>query len=256
MRRAVPLTLGALLLGGAQATDFTDLLVALRRARMLEVRGTATATVLFPPRAVPTRAGRALPLVVFRPALLQKNFNVTRAGEDTLAGRPVTRFDLIPKVGQAARWSLWIDQAWNLPLAYEERSADGTLARRAELTAVKAAPVKVMTTVPGVPDGLRAAVLAALPGLRFPAGFTPVTVFARPGGLEIPLTDGVNSLALVVSSRNVQGAPGVASQKTGGVFVWLVGNLPAAELSAALSGVRGADQAALGTFVNPAASKE
>ena len=54
------------------------------------------------------------------------------------------------KVGGAAHWSLWIDRAWNVPLAFEERRADGTVVRRAAFLKVNAAPVKVALPEPVV----------------------------------------------------------------------------------------------------------
>lgn len=244
------------LLGTAGASDLDDLLSALRQARTRAARGEAEVSVFFPPRTVPTRTAGGLPAVPFRPGLIAQNFSVTRADAPPVAERNVTRFDLTPRVGQAARWTLWVDREWNVPLAFEERMPDGTLARRAALTRVNARSAQRRAEVPP-PPGLRAAVLRALPGLRLPPGFTPVEVRPRTvgaGGLEVTLSDGVNVLALVVAPRNVKAAPGVASRRVGAQFVWLVGNLPDAPLQAALAGVRGADLAALGTFLPPAAS--
>lgn len=253
MRR---LLLAALLLtGGASAADADDLGAALRQARTLAARGQVEVTVLFPPRDAPTRRTNALPAVPFRPALLGRNFSVSRAGTEPVAGRPATRFELTPKRGQAARWTLWIDQAWNVPLAFEERMPDGALARRAVFLKVNPQPARVQVRVPAIPEGLRAAVLAAFPGLRLPPGFVPEGVRVRANGrVDVSLTDGVNVLALVVASRNVAAAPGVASRRAGGRFVWLVGNLPGAALTQALADVRAADPTVLGTFLPTADS--
>lgn len=250
--------LAALLLtGAAQAGDMDDLTSALRQARTLAARGTAEVSVFFPPRAVPTRQANALPVVPFRPALIARHFTVTRTDAPPLAGRDVTRFDLTPKVGQAARWSIWVDRAWNVPLAFEERRPDGTLARRAAFTRVNPAPARRPRPVPTVPAGLRPAVLAALPGLRFPPGFTPTAVEAREaGGVEVTLSDGINVLALVIAPRNVRAAPGVASRRVGPDFVWLVGNLPDAPLRQALAGLQAVQAGRLGTFLTARDSKE
>lgn len=255
------LVLAALLgAGGARADAADDLASALGRARTLAARGTVEVSVLFPPRAVaaalPRRPDR-LPFVPFRPALLRRHFTVTRSDAAPLAGRDVTRFDLTPKVGQAARWTLWVDRTWNVPLAFEERGADGTLARRAALTRVEGSPVRVRRPVPAASPGLRAAVLAALPGLRFPPGFTPTEVVSRAnGGLKVTLSDGANVLALVLAPRGVRTAPGVASRRVGTSFVWLVGNLPEAPLKSALAGIRAVEAGRLGTFLAPNASKK
>lgn len=255
MNRALALALALSVPAQAAAAD--DLAAALRQSRTLAARGEAEVSVYFPPRAVPTRTAARLPVVPFRPALLARHFNVTRQDAPaSIAGREVTRYDLTPKVGQAARWTLWIDRAWNVPLAYEERMPDGTLARRAALTRVLPQPVRVQTEVPPIPEGLRGAVLAALPGLRFPPGFVPVSAEPRAGGgVTVSLSDGINVLALVVAPRNVRAAPGVASRRVGGRFVWLVGNLPGGPLRNALSAIREVDETPLGTFLPAPDSK-
>jgi len=278
LRLQAAVLLGALSLAGAaqaqtsgqtsgppseSSTPAEELMAALRKARTLAARGTAEVSVFFPPRTVPTRTARALPVVPFRPALIERHFTVTRREAPPVVGRDVTRFDLVPKVGQAARWTLWVDRAWNIPLAFEERMPGGTLARRAAFSEVSPQPARVQAPVPPIPPGLRAAVLAALPGLRFPPGFTPTAAGPRPGGgLEVTLSDGANVLALVLAPRNVRAAPGVASRRVGGVgapatrFVWLVGNLPDGPLRGALTGVRGVEEARVGTFLVPQSSQE
>ncbi|WP_211248884.1 transcriptional regulator [Deinococcus frigens] len=242
--------------GAADASGADDLLAALKQARTLEARGTVEVTVLFPPRDLPTKTAGALPRVPFRPGLITRNFNISRAGQEAVAGRTTTRFELTPKVGQAARWTLWIDLEWNIPLAYQESFPDGTPARRAVFQQVSAQPARVKVALPALPQGLRPAVLAALPGLRLPAGIQPVGVRSRPnGGLEVSLTDGVNVFALVTAPRGVRAAPGIASRKVGGGFVWLVGNLPQNVLETALAKVGRGDTAGLGTFLKVDASK-
>ncbi|MBZ9753318.1 transcriptional regulator [Deinococcus sp. HMF7604] len=246
MRRALALL--TLLGSAAQAADVDDVLNALKRARTLVARGQAEVTVLFPPREVPTRRAAALPVLTVRPALVQQNFAVTRLGAAAVAGRPAVLFELIPKVGQAARWRLWVDEVWKVPLAFEERSAGGDLARRAVFTKVGATLTRQALAQPPLPGGLADALARALPGLRLPPGFVPSGIGARPAGREVTLTDGLNTLTLVVARRNVKAAPGVASRRVGGAYVWLVGNLPHNELNAALAGIRRADEAPLGTF--------
>ncbi|SMB96240.1 transcriptional regulator [Deinococcus hopiensis] len=255
MRRGAWLV--ALLPVTAGASDLDDLTAVLRQARTHTARGTVEVSVFFPPREVPTRLASVLPTVPFRPALLGKNFNVTQQPASPVAGRDVTRFALVPKVGQAARWTLWVDRTWNVPLAFEERMPDGTLARRATFTQIEPRLAARTLKVPGVPSGLGAALRAALPGLRPPPGFVPTAVATRKaGGLEVTLGDGANVLALVLAPRSVRAAPGVASRQVGGRFVWLVGNLPGTDLQAALSGIRRVDDTPLGTFLPPTDSKD
>ncbi|WP_243398217.1 transcriptional regulator [Deinococcus koreensis] len=260
MRRAAPLALllaSQALVSQAGASDLDDLLAALKKARSFAARGQVEVTVLFPPRAVPTRTVGALPALPIRPGLLGKTFEATRGEGEPVAGRPTVRYELNARAGQAARWTLWIDQEWNVPLAFEERTAQGELARRAVFQKVNAKLSRVNLGVSAPPAGLRAALLRAVPGLRLPAGFTPVEVRRREGGgLDVTLSDGLNVLALVTAPKSVRAAPGVATRRVGAGFVWLVGNLPPGELKRALEGVRGVDEAGLGTFVPVADSKE
>lgn len=247
--------LGTCLLGPyAAAADVDDLLVALKRARTFTARGQAEVTVYFPPRPEPTRRAAQLPAVPFRPGLLKRNFSVLRTDGDPVAGRAVSRYDLTPRNSGASRWTLWVDVAWQVPLAFEERRPGGELTRRAAFLKVNAALAKVSRPVAAVPAGLRAALLQALPGLRLPEGFTPVEVRRQGERWTVTLSDGVNVLALVAAPRGVQAAPGVASRPVEGGFVWLVGNLPPGALSQALAGVRQLRLAQLGTFVTPADS--
>lgn len=238
----------------ARASDADELLPALQKARVWQARGQVQVTVLFPPRQGPTRLTGKLPVLPLRPRQVIKSFRVVKFGTDTLAGRTVTRYDLTPLNPDAARWRFWIDDEWNVPLSFDEHSADGHLSRRAAFRKVNAKLAKVEAPSLSVPDGLRAAVQQSLPGLRSPAGFIPVAVKRSGERWEITLSDGLNTLALVTAPRNVKAAPGVASRRVGGRFVWLVGNLSPAALEAALSGIKSIDESALGTFLSPSAS--
>ena len=257
------------------ATPTDALISALRRSLVQEARGEALLELVFPPSDTPVRRARALPRLGAVPALIRRNFVVTST-PGTVAGRPATRYLLTPNSAQAARWTIWIDVRWKVPLAYQERLPDGTLARRAELLSVnpglnRLAARTVQTPVPG----LKKALLSVLPGLSLPAGFEPLRVRVRAGAAgagaaEVVLSDGLNVLALVVSSRAVQpasgvavrrlGGPGLSRPGLGGQSVWLVGNLPQNTLESALSGIRRLDPAALasmtGTFGRPVASEE
>ena len=245
---------GALAFGSAQAADVDTLLSALRKSADFTVRGQASVTLVFPPRKPPTRTTQALPPAPFIPNLIRRNFNVVQGQQETVARRAAQVFSLTPKVGGAASWRLWIDQEWNVPLAYEERSADGTLARRAQLLSADKLQKRSQPLSLSPAPELGPAVNRALPGLKLPPGFAPLRVGQRPAGPEVIFTDGLNVLALVFAERQVRAAPGVASRRIGGGFVWLIGNLENNVLDKALAGIKARKPDALGTFLPPSDS--
>ncbi len=254
-RVSVALTAGLLAapLAAAQTGAAGALLSALSKAERYTVRGEASVTVAFPPRDPPTRTAQALPPLKVFPDLLTRNFAVTSGAPDMVAGRAAQVFALKPKSGNAASWRLWIDLEWNVPLAYEERGADGSLARRAELLRADklqkrtdaAAQTLTLAPLPGLPQALK----RALPGLKLPPGFQAVSVGQRPAGPQVILSDGVNVLALVAARKAVKPARGVASRRIGNGFVWLVGNLETQTLQSALRTIQRSDLGALGTFL-------
>ncbi len=250
------------------STSPTDALIAaIRKSWLAEARGEAVLELVFPPGSPPLRRARKLPRLEAVPALIRRNFTVT-VSPDTRAGRPALRYALTPNNAQAARWTIWVDQQWKVPLAYQEQMPGGPLARRAELLSVTPPlarlPAAALPQRPGA-QALRKALLAALPGLRLPSGFEPQTVRTRAGAagdgaVEVLLSDGLNVLALVVSPRAVQPASGVAVRRLGGQAIWLVGNLPQGSLADALNGIRRLDRQAVadlpGTFAPSAASDQ
>ena len=163
------------------ATPTDALISALRRSLVQEARGEALLELVFPPSNTPVRRARALPRLGAVPALIRRNFVVT-ATPDTVAGRPATRYLLTPTSVQAARRTIWIDVRWKVPLAYQERLPEGTLARRAELLSVNPGLSRLTArTVQTPAPGLKKALLSVLPGLSLPAGFEPLRVRVRAG---------------------------------------------------------------------------
>lgn len=255
--------LAGLLVGSALAQTatpaphaFAPLLQALKRAEKFELTGEVQTSVYFPPRPDPTRTVKVLPRLEVVPWLLRKNFDLSVGDLEQVAGRNAQRYDLTPKNTAAARWTLWLDPAARLPLAFEERAPDGTLVRRAAFNKVTGKPrLRAIAAVPAVRDSaVKPALLAALPGLRLPRSFEPVRAQRRAQGLEVVLSDGLNVLALVIAPRRVQPAQGVAVRRLPGGFVWLVGNLPQSDLDGALARVQTVQQDALGTFDAPPVS--
>jgi hypothetical protein len=253
-----------------QPSSPTEALIsALKKSLVQQARGQAVLELVFPPSSTPLRNARTLPGLKAVPGLIRRNFTVTVAS-GTVAGRPALGYTLTPNNAQAARWIIWVDSVWNVPLAYQERMPDGSLARRAELLSAESKLNRLGTPLklPASRPGLRKALLMAVPGLKLPAGFEPISVRlrtlpnAQPAGTEaeVVLSDGLNVLALVVSPRTVKPASGVVARRLGDQSVWLVGNLPQDALEGTLGGIRKLDTQALGTltgtFAAPPASDQ
>lgn len=212
-------------------------LAAMLKARKHVVMGESKITVRFPPRQQPHRTAKTLPNIHIRPWLIKKNFKITITNPQKIAGRPTHRYELTPKTGPAPRWVFWIDQEWNVPLAFEERQPDGTLTRSARIKKINTL-TKMNRKVPKHRPSLRKKINKALPGVQYPQGFIPVGIKERPQGeQEVTLTDGINKLALMIATRNVTNAPGIVSRKVEQQFIWLVGNLPKKDLRKTLESV-------------------
>ncbi|WP_425146000.1 transcriptional regulator [Deinococcus sp.] len=256
MRRLLGRSLALLTLAGsAGAADVDTLISALKKSLGVEVRGAAVLELVFPPSKTPIRQARALPRLGAVPGLIRRNFSVTLAGQETLAGRTANRYLLTPTNAGAARWTIWIDSAWNLPLAYQEQMQDGTLARRAAFIRVNPAPTRLpapLALTVSQPN-LKKALLSILPGLKLPAGFEPLSVRFRRNAAgdsssEVVLSDGLNVLALIAAKRPVRAAPGVAVRRLNASALWLVGTLPQSDLEAALEGIQTLDLGAISTL--------
>ena len=251
------LALALLLLAcSAGAQDMEGLLKLLARAQRLEWRGQVESSVFFPPRPEPTKLQEKLPHLAFLPGLLRRNFEVSGARPDSVAGRGATRYDLSPKAGDADRWSVWLDADGGALLGFQERGEAGEVVREAKFESVQGKPRPRPAGNGGRANGpeLRAAVLDSLPGLKLPAQFVPASAKLTKRGLEILLTDGLNTLALVLASRGVKLGEGVAARRVAGQFVWLVGHLPQEQLRAAIAGIKDVRTGALGTFLPPSDS--
>nr|WP_281376943.1 sigma-E factor regulatory protein RseB domain-containing protein [Deinobacterium chartae] len=199
----------------------------------------------------------------FSPQLMRRNFDLAVTQDDTVAGRQAVRYDLTPRQGSAARWTFWVDAEYELPLAFEERAADGTLLRRATYLSLEGKPRRRAKPLPQrvftLRGPLEGAARQALPGLQLPPGFRVVDLQrGRRAGvdtLELLLSDGLNVVPVVLTSRAVRGGPGVRARQFGGNWVWVVGNLPDHTLEAMLKNLHGPlDPQSLGTFLNRADS--
>jgi hypothetical protein len=265
MRRAIGLIAALTLVGHPQlshaaAAPLDELIAALRASQTRAIRGAATVTLNFPPGRAGERQATALPRLPVVPGLLRRGWSVRQGSEVLLAGRPARRYEAEPLSGQAARWTVWVDVAWKLPLAWEERAWDGSLSRRAAFDTVRSAgPLSTPAAPLAVNGPLRAALRQGAPGLSLPPGFEPLALrtlsAAQPQRRELVLGDGLNVLALVFAPQPVRAAPGVASVWAPGGALWLTGNLPRSILQASLSNLGRLDTAALDAVAVPASGE-
>lgn len=259
LRRAA-LLVGPALAGHGAAAPLDDLITALKNSQTRTVRGAATVTINFPPGRAGERQATTLPRLPVVPGLLRRGWTVRQSGRAQVAGRPALRYEAEPTQGQAARWTFWIDAAWTLPLAWEERAWDGNLSRRAAFETVRTAgPLARPAALLSVNGPLKAALRQGAPGFVLPPGFEPLALRAPSGAApqrrELVLGDGLNVAALVFAPQPVQPAPGVASLRVRGGALWLTGNLPSGTLQASLNNLKRLDTAPLDALNVPASGE-
>jgi len=274
--RAATFLLTVLSLSSVQAQDSTpDLSNSARLERLIAAlerggipKGTAEISVYFPPRKVPTQSANKLPRLSLVPNLIRQNFDLNVLGTEKLLGRDVDKLELKPKLEGASTWNFWIDAQWSIPLAFEQRSFDGQLIRRAEYTALKVQkvpqrrdPLAPLTVRPG----LERRVVAALPNFAPPQGFRAVSIKRGKRGdlvtLELTFSDGLNTFPLVVAAKGTKAADGIAVRKlegkNGALWLWMVGRFPKSTLEGTLATVQGpVDVDGLGTFADSVNSNQ
>lgn len=223
--------------GMAHAADWDTLLKAMQKGRNFMPAGTVEVVVNFPPSANPVRSRKDLPQLSFLPGLVRKNFELAFQESQMLAGRSSTMYTLSPKNRLSNAWTIWVDDLWQVPVAYQQQDLEGNVLRRAAFQSFKGTLPRLKTPFKQelkYNAALESSILRALPGLKLPQPYRVVglkaTQFRDVQSTEIYLSDGINLIPVIIASKGVQKAEGVAVVKLKQQFVWVVAKFPDMEL--------------------------
>ncbi|WP_188998968.1 hypothetical protein [Deinococcus roseus] len=226
-----------LMLGTAFAGDWEDLQKAMVKGRSYMPEGKVEVLVLFPPSDKPMKMRKDLPQLSYLHTLVRKNFKLSAETHQVIAGRSTTMYTLSPRNKLSNAWMVWVDDEWQVPVAYQQQDLNGTTLRRAAYQSFKgtlnplATPFKPKVRYNA---DLESRILAALPGLSLPRPYRVVgfkhTQFQDVPSTEVYLSDGLNVIPVIIAPKGVQQAEGVAVISLNRQFVWVVAKLPPAEL--------------------------
>lgn len=226
-----------LLSGAAFAGDWQSLQKAMQNSRTQMPAGSVEVLVLFPPSSKPMKVRNDLPQLNFLPSMVKKNFDLTWEDNQMVAGRSTTMYTLTPRNRLSNAWMIWVDDEWQVPVAYQQQDLNGTTMRRAafqSFTGVLNKLEKPYRQKLAYKAATEQKVLKALPGLGLPRPYRVVGIkraqFQDVPSVEIYLSDGLNVIPVVVAPKAVQEAEGVAVVRLDQQFVWVVAKLPPAEL--------------------------
>lgn len=231
---------------------------SLGREAGLKLTGTVVQTVAFPPSKNPERALLELPPPpVVEPQLLRRNFRARIEVGEAIAGRETWRLSLEPINPNAPSFHFWIDREWLVRLGYEELDASGTVTDRARFTSFDGAP-KALKNPRRLnrykfDPSLEAMVLTALPGLTLPEGFRVMALRPRDvngqQGLELRASNGLSVMVLVLSPVANRQGPKLAVRNVSGTWLWVVANMPKAELDRVANSLVAVDLVGLGNLI-------
>ncbi len=209
----------------------------LEAEQSLEIIGEVSETINFPPRNPATRrAERFSQPPNISPGLIRRNFNLSLAGDNMIADRPVIGLDLIPKNGLSPRWRLWLDRGTGLRLAYEQRNALGEVlseGRYERVRSIRARPTVRAINPPELNERSRNTLTRLLGRRDWPPGFIPVklersNLRGRPA-LRITAWDGLNGLLLLIYPSRDSNPEGryIRSVQAGRLTLSVLSPLPA-----------------------------
>lgn len=231
---------------------------ALEREAGVQLTGTVTQTINFPPSNNPNRQLKELPPPpITELQLLRRNFRLMIEPGEPIAGRETWRLTLQPRNPSAPTFHYWIDREWRVRLGFDELDSTGAVTDRARFTAFDGVP----TSLPKArrlnrfkfDPSLEATLLTALPGLSLPDGFRLMMVRPRQvqgqSGLELRASNGLSVLVLVLSPVGNKGGPKLAVRNVSGTWLWVVANLPKSDLNKVAQSVVSIDLVALGNLI-------
>lgn len=231
---------------------------SLEREAGAKLTGTVTQTVSFPPSKNPERALLELPPPpVTELQLFRHNFRVRIEAGEPIAGRETWRLGLEAINPNAPSFHFWIDREWLIRLGYEELDSSGTVTDSARFTSLDGPP-KILKNPRRLnrytfDPSLEATVLTALPGLTLPAGFHVMALRPRDvngqQGLEVRASNGLSGMVLVLSPVANRSGPKLAVRNVSGTWLWVVANMPRANLDRVANSLMAVDLVGLGNLI-------
>jgi hypothetical protein len=202
---------------------------------------------LFPPRKQADQILSELPLLpLMAPDLMNANFKVNLEEGKQIANRETYKLSLEPKNKIAPRWTFWVDREWKHRLAFEETDFAGNVTAKAQFIGIKGAPAprekRRGRRAPLKPE-LEQNVMTALKGLSLPEGFRVLGAQIKDANgqrrLEVRASNGLSVIALVLAPNRTKAGPKLAVRDANGAWIWVIANLPKANLEQIANSVNG-----------------
>ncbi len=209
--------------------------------------GEVLETQLFPPRKLADQILSELPLLpLMIPELIEANFRLQLEEGKKIAERETYKLSLEPKNKIAPRWTFWVDREWRHRLAFEETDFAGNVTAKAQFIGIKGAPApreKRKGRRAPLKTELEKNVITALKGLNLPEGFRVLGAQIKDVNgqrrLEIRASNGLSVIALVLAPNQTKAGPKLAVRDVNGAWVWVIANLPKANLEQIANSVNG-----------------
>jgi hypothetical protein len=209
--------------------------------------GEVLETQLFPPRKQADQILSELPLLpLMTPELMNANFKVNLEDGKKIAGRETYQVSFEPNNKIAPRWTFWVDREWRHRLAFEETDFEGNITAKAQFIGIKGTPTprekRKGRRAPLKPE-LERNLLGALKGLSLPEGFRVLGAQIKDANgqrrLEVRASNGLSVIALVIAPKQTKAGPKLAVHDAKGAWVWVIANLPKANLEQVANSVNG-----------------
>jgi negative regulator of sigma E activity len=221
------------------------LLRSLQTEAGINLKGVVEETVIFPPRKETHQTKENLPAPPpINPNLLRQNFSSSIQPGEQIAGRNTWKITLTPNNHDAPTLSYWIDREWHIRLGLEETDFNNTVTTQARFTSIDGKP---NARTDGRKLGkfefkpkLEAFLQKAVGDIALPNGFKIFMLKSRTvskdnlPALEVRASNGLSVLVIVFSPIKTRATPKLATQKlstkNAETWVWVIGNLPEAQL--------------------------
>ncbi len=228
------------------------LIQSLQKEAGLNLKGVIEENVLFPPRKEPEQIKGNMPAPSpINPNLLRQNFSSSISAGEELVGRKTWKIILTPNNHDAPTLTYWIDRAWRVRLAVEERDFNNTITAQARFTNLQGKPTtrkdgRQLEKLEFKPK-LEVFLQKTVGNIALPDGFRIFSLKTRTVGkdnqpaLELRASNGLSALVIVFSPIKTRNTPKLAIQKLStkntDAWVWVIGNLPEMQLQRTASSI-------------------